>query len=170
MTLPFLLRLARSCANFSVVSGLRTNDDASARERRWLARGVLPQWRALDGIIGEGKYDPWRVARPAEPAKKPKRPLDYSVTSNHRCGRAFLASVERQRRSAGSHGCNAHAVTGTAANMAVRQKPAHASPPRRSHNRHRRELKVHRMTASHVQVTEARGLSPTSASSLRSGW
>ena len=32
MTLPFLLRLARSCANFSVVSGLRTNDDASARE------------------------------------------------------------------------------------------------------------------------------------------
>src|SRR5882724_8370450 len=90
-------------------------------------------------------------------------PLDYSVTSNHRCGRAFLASVERHRRSAGSRGYNAHAVTGTAANMADRQKPAHASP-RRSHNCHRRELKVHRMTASHVHVTEARGLSPTSAS------
>jgi hypothetical protein len=43
-------------------------------ERRWLARGVLLlQWHALDGIIGEGKYDPWRVARPAEPAKIPKR-------------------------------------------------------------------------------------------------
>jgi len=60
-----------------------------------------------------------------------------------------------------SHGCNAHAVPGTAANMADRQKPAHASPPPpagRSHNCYRRELKVHRMTASHVQVTEARGL------------
>jgi len=42
-------------------------------ERCWLARGVLPQWRALDRIIGEGKYDPWGVARPAELAKKPKR-------------------------------------------------------------------------------------------------
>jgi len=31
-------------------------------------------------------------------------------------------------------------------------------PAGRSHNCHRRELKVHRMTASHVQVTEARGL------------
>ena len=32
-------------------------------ERRWLARGVLLlQWHALDGIIGEGKYDPCGVA------------------------------------------------------------------------------------------------------------
>ena len=104
---------------FSVVSGLRIDDDVSTRE--------LPMTLSLQITDAVERF-----SLPPNDSEEAPEAMEVTLTP-------YLAPPP---------------IWLIGRNQHMPRPP----PAGRSHNCHRRELKVHRMTASHVQVTEARGL------------